>query len=447
MPPEKIDFKQIQQDATDIFNCGLNAVNASAAVKKYCRVTNHTLYIGKSLFDLNAYDHLYIIGAGKASAQMAAAIEEQLLDKITDGIINVKYEHTAPLSKIKLIEAGHPIPDENGRKGAKAIIQLLENAGKNDLIICLMSGGGSALLPLPAPSITLEDKQKTIITLLSCGATINEINAIRKHISHIKGGQLAHKAFPAKLITLILSDVVGDNLDVIASGPTVPDFSTFKECSDIIAKYEIADNIPGSVSQLIRSGVIGNIPETPKTDDPIFNNTFNLIVASNSEALNAAKNKSESLGYNTMVLSSMIEGDTSEAARFHTAIAKEIKKTGNPIAIPACILSGGETTVTLTGDGLGGRNQEFALIAAMEIQEEDGIVILSGGTDGTDGPTDAAGAIADSNTVRHAVENGIDPHHFLKNNDSYHFFKQTNGLLFTGPTGTNVMDLRVMIIK
>ena len=447
MSDDQTKLNSMRRDAEIIFNSALSAVNAFGAVKRYCHVDNNTFHIGHTSFNLSRYKNIYIIGAGKASAHMGAAIEEILAEKITDGLINVKYGHTVALKKIKLIEAGHPIPDEYGCAGALRILQIAEKAKKNDLIICLFSGGGSALMPLPAPPLTLSEKQETIRILLSCGTTINEINALRKHMSLIKGGRLAEAAWPATLINLIISDVVGNPLDVIASGPTVGDPSTFQDCMDIIHKYNICDRIPKPVTQFIQNGIKQNVPETPKPDTDIFNQTLNMIVASNMEALSAAKKSAESLGYNTLILSSMIEGDTRQAAHMHTAIAKEIRKTGNPVPSPACILSGGETTVTLTGTGKGGRNQEFALTTAFDIATEDKMVILSGGTDGTDGPTDAAGAIVDTSTIEKARASGLNPCGFLKNNDSYHFFQTTGDLIKTGPTGTNVMDLRIVLVK
>lgn len=453
----------MRHDAAVIFESGLNAVHAGTAVKTSCRLENNILCVGSTDFDLKKYQNIYIIGAGKASAHMGAAIEELLLPQITSGVICVKYDHSVPLEKIELIEAGHPIPDKNGQKGALCILNLAEQAGINDLIICLISGGGSALLPLPASPLTLADKQKTIQLLLTCGASIDDINTLRKHMSIIKGGWLAQKAHPATLITLILSDVVGDKLDAIASGPCVPDYSTFSDCMNIIKSYGIVNVLPKRVSEHFKKGKAGKIQETPKPGNPAFNNTYNLIIGSNSEALHAAQKKAKTLGYNTLILSSMIEGDTGNAARFHTAIAKEIRKTGNPIPAPACILSGGETTVVIKGNGLGGRNQEFALAAAIDMKnendmkndmnnksdmkDEDKVVILSAGTDGTDGPTDAAGAIVDSQTIKKAMATGLDPYRFLDSNDSYNFFKKTDELLFTGPTGTNVMDIRIVLVK
>ena len=444
--PEPNHIAAMRNHASRIFYKALEVVEPGAAVKRYCRLDGERLFIGDWAYDLAQYKNLFVIGAGKAAAPMAATIEDILGKRIKHGIIIVKYDHIAELGLIELIEAGHPLPDKNGQLGANAILNLVRSAGKNDLVLCLISGGGSALLPLPFHGLTLKDKQDTIKVLLSCSATIHEINAIRKHTSLVKGGRLARAAYPATLVSLILSDVVGDDLDVIASGPTVPDSSTFSRCMEIFHKYDIIKKIPETVVNHIESGVSGKIPETPKTGDPAFDRTRNMIIGSNIETIMAAKQQAESLGYQVLVLSSMIEGETRHVAHVHGAIAKEIKKTGNPIPTPACILSGGETTVTLTGKGLGGRNQEFALAAAIDISEKENIVILSAGTDGTDGPTDAAGAISDTYTLKRAEQLGLNPYHFLLKNDSYHFFQKLGDLFMTGPTNTNVMDLRIMLV-
>jgi hydroxypyruvate reductase len=446
MPLQSKDITAMRQDAVSIFNSAIASALAEAAVKRWCSSTQNYFHAGRHLFDLTQFQNVFVIGAGKAAAHMAKAIEDLLLPKISDGLVITKYGHNIPLKKIRILEAGHPVPDENGHKAALEMIVIAEKAQKNDLILCLISGGGSALLPLPAPGLTLMDKQKTIETLLACGASIDEINNLRKHLSRIKGGRLARIAHPATLITLILSDVPGDRLDVIASGPTSADPSTFHECMEIISKYQLTDRLPARVMELLKAGISGSIEETPKPGDPVFDQTVNIIVGSNADALAAAKQTAESLGYHAMILSSMIQGNTRDAALFHAAIAHEVRKTSNPLPPPACILSGGETTVNVTGQGMGGRNQEFALAAAIEVKSLENIVMLCAGTDGTDGPTDAAGAIIDSDTVRHAVMSGFDPESFLKNNDSYNFFKNTDNLLITGPTGTNVMDLRVVLV-
>jgi len=440
------DIAGMRDDAVNIFYTGLQAVESNAAVKRYCRLEGNHLFIENKSYDLARFNNLFIIGAGKATAPMASALEDTIGKRIKTGIINVKYEHVTELSRINQIEAGHPVPDNNGQQGAQAILNLAKDARKDDLVLCLVSGGGSALLPLPFTGLTLKDKRDITKILLSCGATIHEINAIRKHTSMIKGGWLAQAAYPAELVSLILSDVIGDDLDIIASGPTVPDSNTFQDCVQIIKKYNLQKKIPKTIANHIEAGVLGKVPETPKPGDPAFDKTHNLIIGSNIEAVIAAKRKAESIGYNTLILSSMIEGETRHVAQVHAAIAKEIIKTGNPLPIPACILSGGETTVTIKGKGLGGRNQEFSLAAAIEIAGEKSIVVLSGGTDGTDGPTNAAGAIADTNTIKRAQALGLDYNHFLLNNNSYNFFEKLGDLLITGPTNTNVMDLRIILV-
>lgn len=440
------DIIKMRSNAAKIFHKGLQAVEPGSAIKRSCKLEGDHLFIGNRKYNLSGIKNIFVTGAGKATAPMAATIEDILGENITRGIINVKYGHTANLNCIRLIEAGHPVPDENGMQGTDEILKLAESAKKDDLVLCLISGGGSALLVLPAKGITLKDKQDTIKILLSCGATIHEINTIRKHISEIKGGRLAKAAYPAGMASLILSDVVGDDLDVIASGPSVPDPSTFAESMKILKKYKITNNLPKVVVSHIKKGASGKVSETPKEGDKIFKNTHNLIIAGNMDAIKAAGQESKKMGYKTLVLSSMIEGETRDVAKVHTAIAKEILKTGNPIPPPACIISGGETTVNITGSGFGGRNQEFVLAAAIDIAERKKIVVLSAGTDGGDGPTDAAGAIADTNTFKRAESMGLNPLDFLLNNDSYHFFKQLDDLLITGPTNTNVMDLRIIIV-
>ena len=447
MSDNQATLEKLRGDAVQIFYAGLGAVEPGAAVKRYCRLVKENLSVGEKTYNLSRIKNTIVIGAGKASAPMAAAIEDLLGDRISNGIVNVKYGHTDDLKSVKLIEAGHPVPDENGQEGARAILDLAGIAGKDDLIICLISGGGSALLPLAASDLTLKDKQDTTNVLLACGATIHEINAIRKHLSSVKGGQLAQAAYPAALVSLMLSDVVGDDLDVIGSGPTVPDSSTFSDCAGIFSKYNITDQLPKPVIDHIQAGISGKIPETPKKGDKVFNKTHNQVIGSNIDAISIARKKADELGYHTLILSSMIEGETRDVARVHAAMAKEVLKTGNPLPKPACILSGGETTVTLRGRGLGGRNQEFVLAAAIDIAGHENITLLSAGTDGNDGPTDAAGAIVDSNTVKKAARMQLNPHTYLSNNDAYHFFQKTGELFITGPTNTNVMDLRVMLIN
>ena len=440
------NLSSMHADAMSIFQAGIKAVAPGDAIRRYCRLTGDMLHIGEKTYDLRHINRILVVGAGKAAAPMAQAVEELLGARIHQGLICVKYKHGAPLGRIRSIEAGHPTPDANGAAAAGQILDLVRPAGRNDLVIVLLSGGGSALLPLPVDGISLEEKQLATDTLIACGATIHEINTVRKHLSDIKGGRLARVAAPAQVAGLILSDVVGDDLDVIASGPTVADPSTFGQCLQIIERFQLAGQMPAAVMEHLRAGLKGKRLESPKIGDG-WQHVYNLIIGSNTQSIAAARLKAMELGYNTLILSSRIEGETRTIALAHGAIAREVLASENPIAAPACLLSGGETTVTVKGHGLGGRNQEFALAAATDIDGAHDTVILSGGTDGTDGPTDAAGAIADSSTVQRAIQAGLDIRRHLDNNDAYPFFKSLGNLLMTGPTQTNVMDLHVVLVK
>jgi len=429
-----------------IFRAGLEAVDPMEAVAKAVSRDGGELLVAGRSYRLEDYERIFVIGAGKAGAPMAFAMEEILGDRLTSGRITVKYGHTVPLKKVQIKEAGHPIPDEEGIAGAEGIASIASQAGERDLVFCVISGGGSALLVSPAEGITLEEKQATTSELLACGASIEEINTVRKHLSRVKGGQLARACWPATVVTLILSDVVGDPLDVIASGPTVPDSSTFGECLRIVSRYALAGRLPASVMERIEAGAKGALSETPKEGEKIFERVQNEIVGNSLSAVLAASRKAEALGYTPLILSTRIEGETREVAHVHAAIFREVLATGFPLAPPACVLSGGETTVTLRGKGKGGRNQEFSLAVALHIRGEDRIFFLSGGTDGTDGPTDAAGAFADGTTVERARAVNLEAGRTLEENDSYPFFDALGDLLITGPTNTNVMDLRICLI-
>jgi hydroxypyruvate reductase len=437
----------LRRDAKKIFLHAVHAVQPQTILSSHISLRNQVLRIGERKYPLSQYERIFVAGTGKASASMAVNLEKILGTRITRGLINVKYGHSQKLKRIRVQEAGHPLPDEKGLEGAKEMVEMLSHPTANDLVIFLVSGGGSALLPLPVEGVTLAEKQATTNELLSCGASIQEINTLRKHLSRIKGGGLAKIVCPATLVSLILSDVIGDPLDAIASGPTVPDYTTYEDCAWILNKYELWGKIPPSVASHIRAGMEGRKEETLKEGDPAFAKVYNLIVGNNLLAMTAAKKAAQALGYRTLLLSSLVEGETREVARVHAAIAKEVLLSGNPIPPPACILSGGETTVTLKGKGKGGRNQEFALAAALQIAGWEQILVMSAGTDGTDGPTDAAGAFADGKTVIRAKTMGLDPWSFLKENDSYTFFQRIGDLLTIGPTGTNVMDLRIMLVQ
>jgi hydroxypyruvate reductase len=428
--------------ASAIREAALAAVDPAEAVRRNVRREGDVLYIGRRTYALDDYERIFVVGGGKAGFPMAEAIEEILEGRITAGLVNVKHGHIKEgRGKIEIIEAGHPVPDESGRRGAERIVGMLGGLSERDLVIVLISGGGSALLTLPASGIALEDVQRLTEELLACGATINEINSVRKHISRIKGGNLARRAYPADVVALILSDVVGNPLDVIASGPTVPDSTSFEEAYHVLIKYNILSRVPPAILRHLESGLAGEIEETPKEGDEVFSKVYNLIVGSNEIAALAAVAKARELGFNSMLLSTYVEGEAREVAKVFAGIAKEISEKGRPLSPPACLVAGGETTVTIRGEGKGGRNQELALSAAISIEGWDDVMIVSLATDGTDGPTDAAGAIATGSTVARAREVGLSPEDYLAENDSYHFFQALGDLLITGPTNTNVNDL------
>jgi len=437
--------RERRKRALAILSAALEAVDPVKAIKRQVSLSGETLRIGQRAYDLGRYRHIYVIGGGKASGSMAQAIEDILGQRVTDGLVNVKYGYGAETAIIRLNEAGHPIPDAAGMTGTKQMVDLARQATAEDLVLCLISGGGSALMTLPAEGITLADVKSLTNALLRCGATINEINAVRKHLSQTKGGNLARLACPAEIVTLILSDVVGSPLDVIASGPTVADTTTFADAYGVIEKYSLLEELPWPIVKRLRRGKEGIIPETPKEGDESFTRTHNLIIASNEVAAEAAIAKAEELGFHTLLLSTFVEGEAREVARVFAAVAKEILHSGRPLPRPACLVAGGETTVTVRGSGLGGRNQEMALSAALEIAGLEDVMIIPLASDGTDGPTDAAGAIADGSTLRRASlllqEAGLSATHYLADNDSYHFFQQLGDLLITGPTNTNVNDL------
>lgn len=433
---------ELRRYARQILAAALRAADPAGAIERHLHLRGEVLTAGRVRYRLAGIDRIYVVGAGKASAAMARAVERILGRRVAGGLINTKDGHCRKLRRIECHECGHPLPDARGVQGAQRIAQIVSEAGKDDLVIALISGGASALLPLPAEDITLEAKQEATRLLLACGANIHEINAVRKHISRIKGGQLARLAYPARVLSLLLSDVIGDDLDVIGSGPAAPDASTFAQAYEILEKYGITSKVAAPVLRRIEQGMRGEIEETPKPGDAVFKRTQNLVVGSNELAVAAAAAQAREAGFHTMVLSTTIEGETREVARVHAAIAREVARRGRPLKRPACIISGGETTVTLRGSGLGGRNQEFALAAAIDIAGLENTVVLSAGTDGTDGPTDAAGAIADG----HTAARGPEARRYLDANDSYHFFEALGDLIKTGPTGTNVMDIRLMLV-
>ncbi len=434
--------------AQKIIQSAINAVKPDLLIQRRVRLEGDNLIIGDRIFNLSAYKNIYVIGAGKASAWMGLEIEKILRDRIKAGVITVKYGHKAPTKIIQILEAGHPVIDQNSLEGTEKVLELVEKAGFEDLVICLISGGGSALLEKLPVGILLDDLQIVFKSLLNCGANIEEINIVRKHLSLVKGGQLARAIAPAHCISLILSDVIGDPLESIASGPTAADKSTFSDAWNVIKKYDLENNLPSAIHNYLQMGVAGKKPETVKPGDPILERVENIILGNNWEALISAKQTAEELGFNTLILTSRVQGEAREVARVLTAIVKEIQTRNVPLPKPACVLLGGETTVTIKGKGLGGRNQELALAALIEMKETTGpYIIVSCGTDGTDGPTDAAGGWATPGIWEKAREFQLNPLEYLNNNDSYNFLKQTGGLIQTGPTGTNVMDIIFALVS
>jgi glycerate 2-kinase len=439
--------ERMREEALAIFHSALEAVDPIGAIHRHVSMDNGSLVVSGTRLELDDYDRIWVVGAGKGAAPMAQAIEELLGERIFEGAIVVKDGHGLPLKRVRIHEAGHPVPDQRGVQGGEDILSLVKRAKERDLVISVLSGGGSALLVVPAQGVSLKDKQEVTRLLLACGATIHEINAVRKHLSRIKGGGLARSAHPARMVSLILSDVIGDDLDVIASGPVVPDPSTFHQAEAVLERHGIWEEVPKSVKEHIESGVNGEIAETAKPGDMSFRNDITALVGTNLQALEAARKKAEFLGYRPVILSAMVEGEAREVAKMHAGIAKEIIATGHPISPPACILFGGETTVTLQGKGMGGRNMEFALASALALEGGKHVVVLSGGTDGTDGPTDAAGAIINGETVGRARSKGLDPLDHLRRNDAYPLFQSLGDLVITGPTRTNVMDVCIMLVR
>ena len=427
--------------ATRVMRAALEAVDPAVAVRRALRLEGERLLAGDRSYDLGRYRRVLVVGAGKAGAPMAAAVEEVLGERVATGLVIVKEGHTGPTRTVALREAGHPIPDGRGVRGTAELVELVERSGPDDLVIVLISGGGSALLLLPEEGISLDDMQRTTDLLLRAGATINELNAVRKHLERAKGGGLARLAQPSDVLTLVLSDVVGNPLDVIASGPTVPDSSTFADACAIIDRFGLWDRLPTPVAERLRAGRDGRLPDTPKPGDPLFERTQTLVVASNELAGVAAVRQAVAEGLRALLLSTYVEGEAREVAKVFAAFARELVAHDRPLARPCCLVAGGETTVQVRGSGLGGRNQELALAAAEKLAGLDGVLLAALATDGNDGPNDAAGAVADGTTIARARALRLDPRRFLDDNDSYHFFEQLGDLLKTGPTNTNVNDL------
>jgi len=432
--------------ALESFEAALNAVNPRKLIKSKLSLQNAVLKINNYSFDLTKFRNLYVLGGGKASGAMAEALEEIMEDHITEGLINVPCGSSYVTNRIKFHETTHPIPNDEGVRGTQLMLKIAEKATKDDLIIFLVSGGGSSLMPLPREGITIDAKINLTETLLKSGATINEMNTVRKHISAFKGGQLAKIGYPATILNLILSDVVGDPLENIASGPTVPDFTTFSQAIKILKKYYLWIETPESIKNVLLKGKKGLIRENPRESDRIFNKTQTVIIGNNRTASLASYRAFKNEGLNTCLLTSTLEGEAKNVGTILASIANEILNFENPLKKPAGVIVGGETTVTVMGKGKGGRNQELALAAAIKLKVINGISIASMSTAGIDGPTDAAGAIIDGHTLKRAEEKGLNPEIFLSNNNSNEFFSNLGDLIFTGPTSTNVNDISLIIV-
>lgn len=419
-----------------MYRGGIQATDPYRVVDRTVNVTDGTLQLGDATYDLTEYSEVCVVGGGKAAGKTAAALEEGLSDNLTFGAI---VSREAPSIGIETFEASHPVPDENGVRGAERVLELASQTDEETLLLTVITGGASALLPAPARGVSLSDLQDVTSELLASGATIHEINTIRKHVSAIKGGQLAREAAPATVVGLVFSDVIGDDLDVIASGPLVPDPSTYEDAMRVVETYDLS--VPDSVAEHLGAGMEGDAPETPDGDEEYFDRITVDVLANSDTALRAASKTAERNGYIPLILSSRVRGESSEAAKTHVAIAEEVTSTGRPVSPPAVLLSGGETTVTIEGDGRGGPNQEFALSAGVEL-DEPGIVVASVDTDGIDGNSDAAGGIVDHQTATSVDAAGS----ALANNDSCSVLAKSGGLIRTGPTGTNVNDLRVVVV-
>jgi len=443
----RIDMAQARSDIREIFLAAVENADAGRLVRNQVRLEGETLRVGNEAIDLGPFHRIHVLGIGKAAAHMALPFEEILGDRLTGGLVIVKEGHVAPLRRIQVREAGHPIPDERGLRATDEMVSLLKTCREDDLILFLVSGGGSALLVAPEPGLTLEDKIETTKVLLLSGASIHKINAIRRHLSAVKGGKVVPLAYPAALVGLILSDVVGDRLEDIASGPTIisHEASGLGDIERILPRYNLRGKLPKRVVAHLET-ISSRAIDPPQEDHrPLKPRVKNILIGNNESLLDGARNLARELGYTVHILSRELQGEAREAAVLLSSLARTIREKGAPVKPPACLLAGGETTVIVKGGGKGGRCQEFALASAVALEGEN-IIVLAAGSDGTDGPTDAAGAVVDGETCRRARALSLNPHDFLLRNDSHTFFRSLGDLLITGPTRTNVMDLYAFLI-
>src|SRR5947208_863885 len=438
---------KLHRDVLHAMNAALAAADPTTIVRKNLKLIGSVLHVGNLQYPLKDYRRILVIGGGKASGYMAEEIEKLLGDWITSGLVIIPdYLRPTPRSRrIRYHPATHPIPTRKGVEGVLAMLRLVDNISRDDLVIVVVSGGGSALMPLPVEGMNLGDEAKVTSLLLRSGASIEEINAVRKHLSQVKGGRLAERLYPATVLTLIISDVVGDKVDTIASGPTTPDPSTYRDVELVLKKYDLWFQIPENAQTIITHGLSGSIPETPKQKNKVFRRVQNVIVGNNRASCLAAASAMTNAGYRTQVLSIQITGEAREVGRIFGSIVRDIRDNSLPFAPPAALIAGGETTVTVRGKGKGGRNQELALAAAVKISGSYGVVVGSFATDGIEGRTNAAGAVADGSTITRGLRLRMDPEEFLRNNDSYRYFSKLKDLVITGPTGTNVNDIAILV--
>ena len=427
-----------REAALAVWTAALAAGAVAPLVQRHLRLADSMLVAGTVTLDLDRVDRVLVLGAGKAGASMARAVEAVLGERGSEGFVVVKDGYRAPTSWIEIAEAGHPVPDARGEEAAGRLLALASSATERDLVLVLVSGGGSALTPAPAPPITLAEKQAVTRLLLEAGATIGELNAVRKHLSRFKGGLLARAAQPATVVTLALSDVIGDPLDVIASGPTAPDSSTFADALEVLAARGVLDRAPAAVVARLRAGARGAVEETPKPGDPLFARVRSLVIGNNAVVVGAAALAAERRGYRPYVLTRALQGEAREVGR-------DLVERARFLPGPVCVIAGGETTVTVKGTGRGGRCQEAALAAALALRDGDDLVFLAAGTDGTDGPTDAAGAVVDAGTVARGAMRGLDAQAALEDNDASGFLGAIGDRIVTGPTLTNLLDLYLVV--
>ena len=444
--PIRIEYpdKHVRTMLKQLLRAGLDAADPESAVRRDVRVRNNRLRVGTREYDLTGFSRIVCIGAGKASGAMAAALERQLGSRLEGGLIVVNDGHVGRTKRIQLIEARHPVPDHRSEKAARRMIRLLESLSERDLVLMVLSGGASSLLAAPAVGLTLKEKQLTTRLLLQSGAAIQEINMVRKHLSGIKGGYLA-AATTASVMTLILSDVPGDDPATIGSGPMAPDPSTFADAKRVLDTYGIRNRIPLAVRRHVDRGVQGRIPDTPKPGEALFSRVQHHVIGNNQAVIGSMAKRAKALGLRPLILTTTLSGEAREIGALFGNLARDMHGSGNPVRPPACLLAGGELTVTVNGKGIGGRAQEFALAAATSLAGLPRVFVAGFGTDGIDGPTEAAGAIVDGRTISRAKQKGVSLEAALRENDSYGFFHRVGGHVVTGPTGTNVNDVYMIL--